>query len=322
MEGIKIKKKPRLKSPLFIAAWPGMGEVAFKAVSLLVEKLSAEEFAQVDPEQFFYQTGSVVKKGLLTLSELPQGKFYYWKNKTGKNDLIIFLSNAQPDLSQAQSYSRKIIKFIKELKVKTVVSFAAMPVPIDHTQKPSIWFTATSERLSESLKSLKFNLLKDGQISGMNGLFLSFAKRSGIDGFCLLGDIPLYTIQIDNPKTSAALLEALGRILGLKIDHSALLQQATVMEEEINKLLEYLKLGGSSAGPIGEEEIEKIKKSLGQLTKLPLSVKDKIDRLFGEAKDDISKAKELKIELDKWNVYKDYEDKFLDLFKKTKGKNN
>ncbi|MBL7070319.1 MAG: PAC2 family protein, partial [Candidatus Omnitrophica bacterium] len=163
---------------------------------------------------------------------------------------------------------------------------------------------------------------KDGQISGMNGLFLSFAKRSGIDGFCLLGDIPLYTIQIDNPRTSAALLEALGRILGLRIDHSALLQQATVMEEEINKLLEYLKLGGSSAAPIGEEEIEKIKKSLGQLTKLPLSVKDKIERLFGEAKNDISKAKELKIELDKWNVYKDYEDKFLDLFKKTKDKNN
>ena len=39
-------------------------------------------------------------------------------------------------------------------------------------------------------------------------------------------------------------------------------------------------------------------------------------------KTDISKAKELKSELDKWNVYKDYEDRFLDLFKKTKEKGN
>jgi len=322
MEGIMIKKRPRLKNPLFVAAWPGMGEVAFKAVSLLVEKLPAEEFAQIDSEQFFYQTGSAVKNGLLGLSDLPQGRFYYWKNKSGKNDLIIFLSNAQPDLSQAQSYSHKIIQFIKGLKVKTAVSFAAMPVAIDHTQKPNIWFTATSQRLSDNLKNLKFNLLKDGQISGMNGLFLSFAKRAGIEGFCLLGDIPLYTIQIENPKTSAALLEALGKILNVKIDQALLLEQAEAMEEEINKLLDYLKLGGANAAPIGEEEIEKIKKSLGQLTKLPLSVKDKIDRLFREAAADISKAKELKTELDKWNVYKDYEDKFLDLFKKAKDQNN
>jgi len=40
------------------------------------------------------------------------------------------------------------------------------------------------------------------------------------------------------------------------------------------------------------------------------------------AKTDISKANELKAELDQWNVYKEYEDRFLDLFKKTKGKNN
>lgn len=93
------------------------------------------------------------------------------------------------------------------------------------------------------------------------------------------------------------------------------------MEDEINKLLDYLKLG-TPLGPIGEEEIEKIKKSLSQITKLPASVKEKIDALFSQAKTDISKAKELKLELDKWNVYKEYEDKFLDLFKKKKDNSN
>ncbi len=95
------------------------------------------------------------------------------------------------------------------------------------------------------------------------------------------------------------------------------------MESEINKLLDYLKLGsGGQAGPIGEEEIEKIKKTLSQLTKLPTSVKERIDKLFEQAKLDIKKANELKAELDKWNVYKEYEDRFLDLFKKAKGKGN
>jgi Zn-dependent M32 family carboxypeptidase len=93
------------------------------------------------------------------------------------------------------------------------------------------------------------------------------------------------------------------------------------MENEINKLLDYLKLG-APLGPISEEDIERIKKSLTQLTKLPVSIKENIEKLFSQAKTDISKANELKSELDKWNVYKEYEDRFLDLFKKKKDKDN
>ena len=156
----------------------------------------------------------------------------------------------------------------------------------------------------------------------MNGLFLGLAKKKGFEGFCLLGEIPLYAIQIENPKASYVVLEVLAKILNIQIDFTSLIDQAQVMEAEINKLLDYLKIGSQSAGPISEEEIEKIKKSLGQLTKLPVSVKEKIEGLFNQAKSDIDKANELKTELDKWNVYKEYEDRFLDLFKKKKDEHN
>ncbi len=322
MEGVKILKRPRLKKPYLIVAWPGMGEVAFKAASFLVEKLGAKEFASINPEGFFYLAGSVVKDGLLSTSELPESKFYFWKNKEGKNDLIIFLSNAQPDLSRAESYSKIIIQLAKSFRVEKIISFASMPMAIDHTHDSGVWFAATCAELSNVLKKLGLNSLGDSQISGMNGLFLGIAKREGLDGFCLLGEIPLYTIQIENPKASAAVLNALSMVTGIRIDSSGLSQQALTMEEEIDKLLDFLKLGPSAAGPIGEDDIEKIKKSLNQLTKLPLSVKERIEQFFTQAKTDISKARELKVELDKWNVYKEYEDRFLDLFKKTGEKNN
>ncbi len=322
MEGIKALKRPRLKKPHLVVAWPGMGEVAFKAASYLIEKLGAQEFASIQPGGFFYLSGSVVKNGLLSTAELPESKFYFWKNKEGKNDLILFLSNAQPDLARAEDYSKIIIQLAKSFKVDKIFSFASMPQAIDHTQGSGIWFAATSEELSNNLKKLNFNSLRDGQISGMNGLFLGIAKREGLGGVCLLGEIPLYTIQIENPKASSAVLDALSMITGVKIDLSGLNTQARAMEEEIGKLLDYLKLGPAVAGPISEEDIEKIKKSLNQLTKLPASVKDRIEQFFAQEKTDISKARELKIELDKWNVYKEYEDRFLDLFKKTGEKNN
>ncbi len=321
MEKIKISKRPSLKKPYLICAWPGMGEVAFKAAQYLIDKLKAAEFTEILPQDFFYFTASVIQSGVLSTPELPYSKFYYWKNKSGKNDLIIFISNAQPDLTKAQDYCMRIIQVAKSFNTSMVVSFASMPQAIDHSQSPNVWFSATSAQLNSDLKKYNFNLLTEGQISGMNGLFLGMAKKEGLGGFCLLGEIPLYTIQIENPKASYAVLNALTKILNIQIDFSGLLEQAQVMEEEINKLLDYLKLD-STIGPIGEEDIEKIKKSLSQLTKLPASIKDKIDQLFLAAQKDISKAGELKVELDKWNVYKEYEDRFLDLFKKRKDSSN
>ena len=329
MEALIITKKPRLKKPYLIVAWPGMGEVAFKAAEYLIQELKAQEFARIIPDEFFYLSGSVISSGILEVPLLPQGKFYYWKNPTtkgvisGKNDLIIFLSNAQPDLSKADSYAKIIIGLAKDLGVESIVSFASMPQATDHTQDSGVWFVATDQKTKESLKKYNFAALMDGQISGMNGLFLGIAKKAKLKGFCLLGEIPLYTIQIENPKASAAVLMALARVLNIQINVAPLKEQAEAMENEINKLLEYLKLGNAGvSAPIGEEEVELIKKTLSQLTHLPVSVKEKIEKLFEESRLDIAKAKELKVQLDKWNVYKEYEDKFLDLFRKNLDKGN
>ncbi|MFA5200584.1 MAG: PAC2 family protein [Candidatus Omnitrophota bacterium] len=327
MKQLIISRKPKLKSPYLIVGWPGMGDVAASAANYLVSELKAKEFARIIPEDFYYSTGTIISSGILEVPILPQGKFYYWKNtaakRAGNHDLVIFVSNAQPDLSKADSYSKIIIGLAKELGVEQVVSFASMPQATDHTQKSSVWLVATDQKIKESLKRFNFNILEEGQISGMNGLFLGLAKLSGLKGFCLLGDIPLYTIQIENPKASAVVLEALTGILNIPLNLQPLFEQAKSMENEINKLLEYLKLGsGGQPAPIGEEEIELIKKTLGQLTKLPVSIKEKIEKLFEESQVNISKANELKVELDKWNVYKEYEDRFLDLFRKNKDKGN
>ncbi len=66
-----------------------------------------------------------------------------------------------------------------------------------------------------------------------------------------------------------------------------------------------------------------MKKTRAQIDmELQLEIEQKIEELFRKKAEDISRANELKTELDKWNVYKDYEDRFLDLFKKKKESNN
>ena len=334
MQNIKFLKRPRLLNPILIVAWPGMGQVALKSAGYLVEKLKFETFAYLSSTDYFYPTASIIKNGILNTKELPKNYFYYWKNPNIKvnpkiivSDLIIFLSNTQPDLAKATDYVDNILEIARLYKVKAIISFAAMPAPIDHIQKPDVCFVATNKELFKHLQSYNLKMMNEGEIGGMNGLFLGLAKRAGFFGFCLLGEIPIYTIQIENPRAVFAILERLKRILNLPVDLRDLEKQAKFTEAEINKLVDYLKEGigmpnVSGPGPISDAEMENIKKYLTQLARLPQSIKEKIERLFELAKRDISKANELKQELDKWSVYKEYEDRFLGLFKKAKDKGN
>jgi len=311
----------KLKNPYLIAVWPGMGKVAFKIGSYLVEKLNAIAFARIEPQEYFYPMGVSAKDGLLKMAELPSSTFYYYKNIKGKNDLIIFLSNAQPDLSKASIYCQRILDILKNFGIKMVFTFAAMPFPIDHTQVPGVWAVATNVEFLQQLKKYNVKIMAEGQVSGLNGLFLGLAKEKGFKGVCLLGEIPIYTIQIENPKSSLAILEVVSKIIGIDIDKKDLEEEARHIEDEVDKLIDYLKVSGQ-AEPIGEDEIERLKKSLSQYTKLPPSVKEKIEKLFERAKNDLSQANELKQELDNWNIYKEYEDRFLDLFKRPKDREN
>lgn len=320
---LTITKKPKLKKPIFICAWPGMGEVAFKLGLYLRDRLKMEEFATLEAPELFPPTGVWIENNLIQLPKSGVGKFFFYKNKTGPNDVILFLSDAQPLLEHSVEYCKKILLLSKELKVKRVFTFAAMPQPIDHTAGPAVWFCATSKEIVNELQNLTIGLkaLTTGQVSGLNGLFLGIAKDMGLEGVCLLGEIPLFAIQIENPKGSLAILKSLRKIVKIEVDESGLSEQAKFMEQEIDKLINFIQSPEQYSGPISQDEIEKIKKSLNLSTRLPQSVREKIEKLFQEAKQNIVKATELKKELDSWNVYKEYEDRFLDLFKKPKEPN-
>src|SRR3989338_9074645 len=109
---VTITKNITPKNPILIAAWPGMGHVAIKAATYLKDKLQAQLFAKLESQQFFYQTDIVIADSLVQLSSIPQGKFYYWENKFGKQDIIIFISELQPPAEKSALYAEAIFDFV------------------------------------------------------------------------------------------------------------------------------------------------------------------------------------------------------------------
>jgi len=321
---IKEISTPKLKNPIFIAAWPGMGEVAYRSALFLREVLGFKIFAKLEPYRFFKPAAVVVQKGILSMPSQPAGFFYYYKGK-GAPDIILFLGEVQPPLEYAEILSLAIVNYVKKYKATTMFTFAAKPEPIDHKSESRVWVAATHNESLKALEKIGARALTEGQISGLNGIILGVGKRKGIKGVCLLGEIPFYTVQIENPRAIAKVLDILNSYLKMNLNLSSLIERAKFIEAEIDKLMSYLK-GEPQEGPpspLSEEDIEKIKKDLAAYTKLPQSVREKIDKLFKAAEKDISLANKLKEELDHWNVYSEYEDKFLGLFqRKDRGKSS
>lgn len=314
---IKEIATPKLKNPIFVAAWPGMGEVAYRSALFLREVMGFKMFAKLEAGDFFKPAAVVVEKGIASLPTLPAGFFYYLKGKNHP-DIILFMGEAQPPLEYGEALSVSIIDFIKKYKAKFIYTFAAKPEPIDHKAPSQVWIAATHQEVLEHFAKFNLKTLEEGQISGLNGLILGVGKRKNIKGVCFLGEIPFYTVQIENPKASTSILKIMNDYLNLNLNLGPLADRTKFIEEEIDKLISYLKgeTPMPESTPLNDEDIEKIKKDLATFTKLPQSARETIEVLFKEAQKDIAKANQLKIELDRWNVYKEYEDKFLDLFKK------
>ena len=87
-------------------------------------------------------------------------------------------------------------------------------------------------------------------------------------------------------------------------------QKLEVFLSRIEKAIHQVEGGGEAVAPEPEEEEDEKKKP-----KLSAEDRQHLEQLFAEAKQNRSRAYFLKQELDRLKVFREYEDRFLDLFK-------
>lgn len=222
---VKIHARPKLNSPNLIAAWPGIGNVSIIVASYLKRKLNFKDLAEIDAANFFDPIGVVVKNNIVEAPQFPRSKFYYYKNKRGASDVILFIGDDQP---AAKSYelANCVLDLGLNFPLKRIYTCAAAITRIHHTEQPKVWGVASAQHLTDVLKT--YDLIQRGnlQIAGLNGLLLGVAKERGVESICLLGEVPVYATQVQNPMAALAILEVLAQILDIEIDTLELAQTA------------------------------------------------------------------------------------------------
>jgi len=315
---VNFIETPDLKNPTLIATWPGMGMVAFNAVSYLKNKLGAKLFGTIEPDEFFAATSANVEKQIIKPVKKPDNKFYFYKSPNGNKDIVFFIGNLQPIPHLEYRFAKLILESTKPFGVKRVLTGAAAPSDMDPGTAPRVFAAPNSYDLLRQLVDLNVHFMGDGTISGLNGLLISVAREMGIDGVCLLGEIPFFTAQIEFPRASIEVLKILTSILNVSVDLVDLELYAETKEKEISALASHL-----SRDSIDEEKEHSSDHVLpGTEDKVDRAVRNNIEKLFRQAEfDQTYKSKmRLKEELDRWDLFDEYLDRFLDLFKKSKDK--
>jgi uncharacterized protein (TIGR00162 family) len=227
---VKLYARPKLNSPVLLAAWPGIGNVAIIVATYLERKLAFKKLGEIEASYFFDPIGIVARDNMVEAPQFPQSKFYYWRNKEGGSDIIIFIGDDQP-ATKGYELANSVLDVGVRFMAKRVYTCAAALTRIHHTEQPRVWGVATSQHATEDLK--RYDLVQKGnlQIAGLNGLMLGVAKERDIEGICLLGEVPVYTTRIQNPMAALAILKVLTRILGIEIDMAELAQLARETKE-------------------------------------------------------------------------------------------
>jgi proteasome assembly chaperone (PAC2) family protein len=306
-----MSDKLTLTRPWLVAVWPGMGHVALTAGYYLLAKLGMSAIAEYDAQDLFDVNDVDVKNGIIQPGRRPRSRFFLWTDPAGKRDLVVFLGEAQPPLGK-EPFCRRLIEFAKEFRAERVVTFAAMATRMHPDQPSRVFGAATDEATLAELRRLDLSIVEDGQISGLNGVLVGAAAEAGLPGACLLGEMPHIFSQLPFPKASLAILNVFKTLADFELDLAELEEQARAVDEQLGELLERVE---ETTGQKLEPEAEEFNSEPAEEERVSSADRRHIETLFGKASADRAAAFELKRELDRLGVFKEYEDRFLDLFK-------
>jgi hypothetical protein len=302
-------------SPTLLAGWPGMGSVGVGAINYLRRQLGAEPFADVDMTDFFCHEEVVVEDGIAKLPEIPSHVFYHVPGK----DLIIFESESQVPGQGGISLMNSVLDLAGQMDVQTIYTAAALAMPMRHSEDVQVFGISNREALRDHLIPHGVEVLKEGQISGLNGLLLGFADVRNISAACLLSTMPHHVVQMPNPKASHEIVKVLCSLLDLEVDMTEMNEAVNEMSKVLGKIEEKIKSAFSTME--GEGHGEDALEDLNDVDEegVPQKVMALIERMFIQvnhsSSPDQDMASRLKGELDKWNLYGLYEDRFLNLFR-------
>ena len=219
--------EPNVEKPIVIAAMQDMGNVGSIVVNFINDSLRTKIFRIARTLNPTY----VVDKG--GYIDLPNES---WEYKFTE-DLIIFGGGkGQPQgNSEINALCQDVIDIAKKYSAKFIYTLGGFHTNRVLDNNPKTYITTTSMELTKQMKGLNVETTPQKSIiTGFNGLILGFAKKNGIHGIGMYGE--LNEPEIPQYRAAISIIKTLEKLTYRKLGDTS---QLEAMAQEIERKFKY-----------------------------------------------------------------------------------
>ena len=263
---LRIQGRPELTRPVLVAAfrgWNDGAQAASLAAGYLAKTWGAEEFADVDPEQFFdFQATRPhvsLEEGLTRRIDWPETAFYHARPDGLDHDVVLLLG-IEPNL-RWRSFTGLVVGLAEELGVELAITLGALLADVPHTRPAPVTGSATDGELVERLG---LSASRYEGPTGIVGVLHDACRAAGIPSASLWAAVPHYVSLTPSPRAAVALCERLGGLLGVPIDVDELEEAARSYEHQVSEAV-----ASDEETAAYVEELERRADTLEETTELP-----------------------------------------------------
>ena len=234
---LRIHSRPELERPVLLAAfrgWNDGAQAASLAAGYLAKTWGAEQFAEVDPEDFFdFQATRPhvsLEDGLTRQIDWPETGFYHARPEGLDRDIVLLLG-IEPNL-RWRTFTDLVVGLAQELEVELMITLGALLADVPHTRPAPVTGSASDEEL---VQRLGLSASRYEGPTGIVGVLHDACRQADIPSASLWAAVPHYVSLTPSPRAAVALCERLGSLIGVEVDVDELEEAAQSYEEQVSE---------------------------------------------------------------------------------------
>jgi len=223
------KNRPKLNKPILLEGLPGFGQVGRLVAEHLVKEFKGKQYAELYSPHFPPQV-MIKSDGLI---DPITTNFFGVKVPKSNHDLLVVIGEAQAATITGQyEVCEKILDEAEMLKIKDVITIGGYATG-KLLKTPKVFGAANKKSIIKEYTKHGVNFKSEkgrGGIVGASGLLLGLGDLRKMNTVCLMGETPGHPLLID-AKAAEAVLNILGKALGVKIEMGELDKRAKELEK-------------------------------------------------------------------------------------------
>jgi proteasome assembly chaperone (PAC2) family protein len=233
---LRIDARPSLERPVLIAAfrgWNDGGQGASLAGAYLAQAWAAQQFAEIEPENFydFQATRPMVSlvDGMTRQIDWPENSFLHAPLPGAGRDAILLLG-VEPNL-RWRTFCTHVADLATSFSVELVITLGSLLADVPHTRPAPVTGSATDPELIEQL-GLQASRYEGP--TGIVGVLHDACGRAGLKSASLWAAVPHYVSLTPSPRAAKALVDRLAELLEADVDTTELDEAADAYSQQVS----------------------------------------------------------------------------------------